>query len=300
LKSVDLATHPTLVFNLGEPITIDFNASRETLKRRDWIGILSVTSNLSREVTVSKTPTWMYITGTQKALDDDDATPMMTKIPNPPGTRATLKGPKMYMLGQTKVMIKQSEEDKGLRIVSGTLKFRRTRLPWKVGSYEARYHLDNAFSVLAISQPFEIAIAHFDWSLHKEKEDTVRDIEKRLLEYVQRCVDIDEETSPPLDPNEDIWSRCQPDEDIIDAGQLTLDTEIPKIPMLLANVWRCFSYSLAGFAKYKEDVAGRIVYGIRQIFDVEFSWKAVNVLRTVRVLANRVSSIARLFSTGLS
>ncbi|KAJ3411983.1 phosphatidylethanolamine N-methyltransferase [Chytridiales sp. JEL 0842] len=275
LRSADLVSASPLSFKLGEPITIEFNCAREFLKRKDWIGIFSVTSNLSREVTVSKTATWLYLSGSQQALDDDDATPLMKKLPTTSPTSTTGKPvtynihePKKYMMGQTLVTVRRSEEDQGLRVVTGQLTFRRTKLPWKIGSYEVRYHLDNAFSVLAISQPFEICVEPFQWAAYSGKEETLKLIELTLVEYVQRCLDFGSDAKR-LDSAEDILSRCEADDEITDT---------------------------AAFTKYKEDVAKNIVYGIHQIFDVEFSWKAVNVLRTVHMLSQRIYEARQLLA----
>ncbi|KAJ3218413.1 phosphatidylethanolamine N-methyltransferase [Dinochytrium kinnereticum] len=216
------------------------------------------------------------------------------------------------MLGETPVTVNRSKNDPGLRVVTGTLKFHRTRLPWKLGAYEARYHLDGSYSVLAISQVFEVVVDPFDWDgreaaagglvealesplfggpdplrsiggsfesrLEDGGEEEVVDtvvvrVIRVLREYVERCVDIDgEEPSPvgeevgvigrgPLGIDEDILEKCVPGEDTPDARS---------------------------FSRYKERVAKRIVYGVRQIFGIDFSWKVVRILGTVRMLARKI------------
>ncbi|KAJ3062320.1 hypothetical protein HDU98_001791, partial [Podochytrium sp. JEL0797] len=42
------------------------------------------------------------------------------------------------------------------------------------------------------------------------------------------------------------------------------------------------------FRVYKEQVAKRIVYGIKQMFGIDFSWHVVGYMGTVRLLARRI------------
>ncbi|ORY45887.1 hypothetical protein BCR33DRAFT_696905 [Rhizoclosmatium globosum] len=290
-------------YQLGTPITIDFTCVRETLKRRDWIGIYPVGENLSTEVTTSKSYSrWMFLTAQVKTEDDDATTPLMTKIPagmivddenstlsgrstplpsidEPRQTRSARKRTislpleQKLLFGNTVVQVRPSDEDEGLRIVSGSLCFRRSKIPWQVGTYEARYHYDGGYSVVAISKPFEIVAECFQWMDDgtgsfgidgglEANEKEIERIEVFLRSHVERCVDIDvRRNEEPLLVNEDILSR------------VVMDAWIPDLNQ---------------FRLYKENVAKRIVYGIKQMFGIDFSWHVVGYMGTVRLLARRI------------
>ncbi|KAI9328866.1 phospholipid methyltransferase-domain-containing protein, partial [Obelidium mucronatum] len=255
-------------FQLGNPITIQFTCARETLKRRDWIGIYPAGENLSTEVTTSKSYSrWMFLTATVKNEDDDT-------VP---------------------------DEDQGLRVVTGNLCFRRGKIPWQVGTYEARYHYDGGYSVVAISKPFEIVAECFQWmddsgavvvgragqelgGLEKNENEILR-IEAFLRVHVERCVDVDVlgKGGIPLDVNEDILARVEMDEWIKDLSE---NEYIFYLAWL--GVFLTVFFFEADFRIYKENVAKRIVYGIKQMFGIEFSWHVVGYMGTVRLLARRV------------
>ncbi|KAI8616335.1 phospholipid methyltransferase-domain-containing protein [Chytriomyces sp. MP71] len=253
-------------FQLGMPITIQFTCVRETLKRRDWIGIYPVGDNLSTEVTTSKSfSRWMFLTATPKNTDDDNMTPLMTKVPagyesslrnvnaiphpiveEPEATRTTrsttrkLQGvmaalplEQELLFGNTIVHVRPSDEDQGLRIVTGSLLFRRSKVPWQCGTYEARYHYDGGYSVVTFSRPFEIVAECFQWndlplnqSLRNQAlsaasfDIEVQRIEAFLRGPVELCVDIDvSKGESPLDVNEDILGRVVMDEWIEDLSE---------------------------------------------------------------------------------
>ncbi|KAJ3394870.1 phosphatidylethanolamine N-methyltransferase [Entophlyctis sp. JEL0112] len=269
-------------FKLGTPISIQFTCARETLKRRDWIGIYAVGENLSAEVTTSKSYSrWMFLTATV-TNDDDETTPLMTKIPagyrQPPGDsedasgdncQPALRKDQTLLFGNTLVTVRPSDEDEGLRVVTGTLLFSRSKIPWKVGTYEARYHHDGRYSVIAISKPFEIVAECFAWNeevsrepLSETNESEIERIESFLRVHVERCVDIDvSKGDNPLDVNDDILSRVVMDAWIDDLKQ---------------------------FNEYKEGVAKRIVYGVKEMFGIEFSWHVIGSMRTVKVLSRKI------------
>ncbi|KAJ3114146.1 phosphatidylethanolamine N-methyltransferase [Physocladia obscura] len=282
-------------FHLGAPIMVQFECVRETLKRRDWIGIYPAAENLSTEVTTSKSYSrWLFLTNTVKNDDDDATIPLMTKVPitdeetalalatgesnanvaadaEESTRRRNISLEQRLMFGNTIVTVRPSEEDQGLRIVTGELLFKRSRIPWQVGTYEARYHHDGGYSVVAISSPFEIVAECFAWDeditmgsgpFSEACEEEISRIEAFLRVHVERCVDIDGiEGHERLDLNEDILARVVMDEWIADLNQ---------------------------FKVYKEQVAKRIVYGIKQMFGIEFSWHVVGFMGTVRLLARRI------------
>ncbi|KAJ3058114.1 phosphatidylethanolamine N-methyltransferase [Podochytrium sp. JEL0797] len=247
-------------FQLGTPITIQFSCVRETLKRRDWIGIYLAGENLSTEVTTSKSHSrWMFLTNTVKSENDESA-PMMTKLPananldtqssdessttstvasvtssplvaEPRQTRSTAKKRVLslpmeqhLLFGNTRVLVRPSDEDQGLRVVTGNLCFHRSRIPWQCGTYEARYQYDGGYSVVTISQRFEIVAECFQWmdgccaegGLEANEKEIER-IEGFLRVHVERCVDVDVgRGGVVLDVKEDILGRVVMDEWIAD------------------------------------------------------------------------------------
>ncbi|KAJ3026313.1 UNVERIFIED_CONTAM: phosphatidylethanolamine N-methyltransferase [Siphonaria sp. JEL0065] len=312
-------------FQLGTPITIQFTCARETLKRRDWIGIYRAGENLSTEVTTSKSYSrWMFLTATVKN-EDDDTVPLMTKIPvgatsdvespgsisssprtaplpaldEPRQTRsarqrtASLPMEQKLLFGKTMVQVRPSDEDQGLRIVTGNLCFRRGKIPWQVGTYEARYHYDGGYSVVTISKPFEIVAECFQWmddgnggmfgangGLEANEKEIYR-IEAFLRVHVERCVDVDVlgQGHVPLDVNEDILARVEMDDWIAD---------LSKDYLVFDSRTSVFIIHVDQFRTYRENVAKRIVYGIKQMFGIEFSWHVVGYMGTVRLLARRI------------
>ncbi|KAJ3314935.1 phosphatidylethanolamine N-methyltransferase, partial [Blyttiomyces sp. JEL0837] len=257
-----------LVFKLGDPIEIQFTCARETIKRRDWIGIYVVGHNLSTEVTTSKANgRWMFLTGTCKVDDDDATTPLMRKAPSDliqqqrgdldeqnqdriysqPKNRLLGMAPAPLLLGKTLVTVRTSEEDEGLRVVTGRLKFSGARMPWNLGRFEARYHTDGGYSVVTVSRPFSIVVDVFDWNKERSGvEEVVEEVAERLRVFAEKCCDLSVgDGDRELGLEEDIISRSVRAEGLTDSA----------------------------FAKYQEEVAKRIVYGIKMIFKIEFSWK---------------------------
>ncbi|KAI8813693.1 phospholipid methyltransferase-domain-containing protein [Cladochytrium replicatum] len=207
------------VFVLGEPIVLEFTAPRETIKHNDWIGLYNIAQNHRRDLTTSQSRgRWLFLTSSKRY--DEDALPALV----------------------VKRILPSS--DPGLRIVRGRLTFRGDLLPWTVGLYEARYHYDIKYQVLARSITFEVVADRFepdvgeDLTLDMNGEEIVAAIEKTLLPFVARAIDIEY----------DIRNET--------------DTVVSR----------------------------RIVYAIKQVFGIDFSWKVVDFLRTVHKLAERVGN----------
>ncbi|CAG8616623.1 10572_t:CDS:2, partial [Racocetra persica] len=139
-----------ITFELGAPIHISWTAPQNHT-RRDWIGIYKVTSNLSKEVTnVSSRGRFVYVS------------PEEGEESNP-----------------------HSENDNDNKLVdSGEAWFKGDLLPWEVGTYEFRYHHDDRYDVMTISQPFEIAAI-------AQKSDDLHVIEQSVLTLVQRVLESD-------------------------------------------------------------------------------------------------------------
>lgn len=107
-----------VTFELGSPICVKWIAPKSH-SRLDWIGIYKVTANSSKMVTsVSSKGRYVYVTPEE---DDSDT---------------------------------RSNSD---QVETGDVCFKGDKLPWEVGTYEFRYHHDKKYSVMAVSQPFEIA-----------------------------------------------------------------------------------------------------------------------------------------------
>ncbi|CAG8506760.1 3796_t:CDS:2 [Racocetra fulgida] len=68
--------------------------------------------------------------------------------------------------------------EEGEVVDSGEVWFKGDLLPWETGTYEFRYHHDDGYEVMTISQPFEIA-------------DDLHVIEQSVLTLVQRVLDSD-------------------------------------------------------------------------------------------------------------
>ncbi|KAJ1564852.1 phosphatidylethanolamine N-methyltransferase, partial [Cladochytrium tenue] len=227
-------------FELGEPIMIQFTCARETMKQRDWIGIYLVGSNLSREVTTFNTSdNWMFVVGARKVEEADPLAPMMKRmsdderdaflksspqfIPKESSVDGLSQSSPQYLrFGRTVVTVRMSEEDQGLRVVTGRVVFRGKPLPWETGVYEARYHPDGKYAVAAVSEPFELVAERFAWpepkGAHKESAGDGDDVDvdgevleesdgdevdgeqndamllvrvrEALLNFVERCLDL--------------------------------------------------------------------------------------------------------------
>ncbi|KAI9328916.1 phospholipid methyltransferase-domain-containing protein [Zopfochytrium polystomum] len=201
--ATDGLPEPKFRFLLGDPILIQFTCARETLKRKDWIGIYPVGSNLSDELTTFRSNgRWMFLTGSRRTL----------------------------------VSVRMSSEDQGLRVVTGRLEFRGARIPWSPGVYEARYHCDGGYAVVTRSEPFEVVAERFAWDDHDHLGAAAGDLEARVAravrDFVERCLDVrhrpmwergggggggggrQEEAMPWLEVDDDVMGRCWLPEDV--------------------------------------------------------------------------------------
>jgi phosphatidylethanolamine N-methyltransferase len=114
-----------ITFELGSPICFKWSAPKNH-SRLDWIGIYKVTANSSKIVTsVSSKGRYVYVTPEE---DDSDTGFNSTK-----------------------------NIDSSDQVETGDVCFKGDQIPWEVGTYEFRYHHDNKYGVMAVSQPFEIA-----------------------------------------------------------------------------------------------------------------------------------------------
>ncbi|CAB4392806.1 unnamed protein product [Rhizophagus irregularis] len=144
-----------ITFELGSPICVKWTAPKNH-SRLDWIGIYKVTANSSKMVTsVSSKGRYFYVTPEE---DDSDT-------------------------GSKNI-------DNNDQVETGDVCFKGDKLPWEVGTYEFRYHHDKKYGVMAVSQPFEIAVNAPECVLDLPA------IEQTVLTLVQRALD----SNPALIP----------------------------------------------------------------------------------------------------
>ncbi|KAI8913312.1 phospholipid methyltransferase-domain-containing protein [Gorgonomyces haynaldii] len=199
-------------FRLGEPIVIEFTASRETMKRKDWIGLYGVHQNFDPDLTTSKCDwKWSYVAGRSKIISSTSG------MVNP-----WKKSSDGYLFGKTPVTIEHSENDPGLRIVTGRLVFEREQLPWQIGAFEARYHYDGKYVVLARSEQFQITLELDPIVVPVRDSMTEQFLVKEIKPYVSRCLEMDD-----LDPHQSMLDTVQVPSLLIDEG-VTIDSSRSK------------------------------------------------------------------------
>lgn len=114
-------------YQLGEPIQVDWTAPA-TCSRKDWIGLYRLGGNKSKLVTrIRSQGRWHGI-----YPDEWDGN---------------------VSLAQEGASGSQGESDPAK---SGSLLFKESRLFWKTGQYEFRYHHDGKHNVMTVSKPFQI------------------------------------------------------------------------------------------------------------------------------------------------
>jgi phosphatidylethanolamine N-methyltransferase len=227
----------------GEPIRVDFVGCRETMKRKDWVGIYEIGANFDKTITTSTCGTrWGYLAGDIQPSQDPT---------NPDGRLFTRTKSRQLYFGSTPVTLTKSLVP-GLRLVNGIITFDKMMVPWKTGVYEFRYHHDGKYDVIATSIPFEIVLPE------KVTITGPRDIANQLLPVVKRCLDLG---------NEDFRA---------DEGML------PRLPISPLN------------GNYERQVSERIIYAIKEMYGVDFSWKAIDNLYSLENLAERVIVVVDL------
>lgn len=214
----------TMTFEYGSPLRVTWTAPARHSKK-DWIGLYMVSDNRSREKTeVSTLGRWVPT----NARSYDNPT-LDTNI----------------VVAEHKI----SDEDNESGVVGGEVVFEGDKLWWTQGVFEFRYHHDGNHKVMAVSEPFEIALGKF------EEDDVDVDakgmyaaaIESILLPVIRNCLDRDPEIAPK-DETEVFGSHVERD------------------------------------GKY----AKRIVYAVREMFGIEFAPAVVLADRNVRKLAWRI------------
>ncbi|KAJ3092628.1 phosphatidylethanolamine N-methyltransferase [Quaeritorhiza haematococci] len=303
-----------IVFKLGEPITIEFTTTRESVKPKDWIGIYKVTQNFKRDLTTSRSGgRWLFVTGNYKDAvvpssengsvsspatattpTDDTNAPVIVMAAS---SSSADEESKTGLLGKIPVEVTPIADEPGLRLVRGRITFRGFLLPWECGVYEARYHHDGKYVVCAISRPFEIVVDPYrspisdgnsasaadqedqttvasapeegttEATVYEEEE--IARIEAKLCRVVETCLEL--ESNPTV-------SSAGGDGECV----LGMDDDILEVAQ------RVFPSDGVSVSKYQEEVSSRIVYTVKQTFGVEFSWKVVGLVVSVRKFARRI------------
>ncbi|KAI1315391.1 phosphatidylethanolamine N-methyltransferase [Mortierella claussenii] len=163
------------VFQLGERITVEWTAPLNH-GSKDWIGIYKVSSNASfKSTNVASKGRYLYINregaaglGEAEEGIDDHA------------------GKGDGEVTEEEVVWVDDQEICRSRVV-----FLGDKLPWFEGQFEFRYHHHDRYNVMAYTVPFEISLESAD-----PKELSIGSIGQKLLTYVQRCFNLDEDTMP--------------------------------------------------------------------------------------------------------
>ncbi|KAJ3034054.1 phosphatidylethanolamine N-methyltransferase [Rhizophlyctis rosea] len=154
-------------------------------------------------------------------------------------------------IGTTEVVV---ENVGGVDMVRGSVTLRGSQLPWKCGRYEIRYHFDSGYAVITSLPTIEIYVTPFMWpsssSIPNPSDEKTR-IVTTLRGLVSRCLGGD------VSPQDDIWEGIRGG-----AG--------------------------ADVGKGREVVAKRIVYGVKQVFGIDFSFRVLEVVRSVEGFGERI------------
>lgn len=149
-------------FFIGERIKVDWIAP-EYHAPKDWIGIYRITSNPSKQTTsTSSHGKWYWTNVVYKQENDEKVSVFPPDVP--------LK-------------------------INGSIIFSGTKLPWREGTYEIRYHHNGKHKVMAKSIPFEIIAPPMP---DRDDEDAIQVL---LLRLVQNVLDNDPVKMPmsPID-----------------------------------------------------------------------------------------------------
>jgi phosphatidylethanolamine N-methyltransferase len=158
-------------FEYGAPLKVKWQAPANHSKR-DWIGLYMVGHNDSRNITrVASSGRWIT---TSKGEYDDPA--------------------------EQGILIADVPSFDNNGILTGEVEFSGDKLWWTTGTFEFRYHHDGKHNVMAISEPFEVAVPTFDGNdveVDMKAGGTIRPaVEAALLPILQNCFDRDYDFAP--------------------------------------------------------------------------------------------------------
>eukprot|EP00842_Homolaphlyctis_polyrhiza_P005785 jgi/Hompol1/6207/HPOL_004884-RA len=305
----DASSNEPVIFQLGEPIVIEFTASRDTMKRKDWIALYGINQNFHPDVTTSKCDTrWSYVAGHHKQLipirpseagDTESSVASLTSAvsqfrPSEITFYDETASPWVFShdgktrFGRTEVTVTPYREDPGLRVVRGRLVFAREQLPWQVGTFEARYHYDGKYIVLARSAPFKISLDMCPTVQRSLSPVSVSEAQSDLGSTNQQDRALNG-ASVVLDAVviaaalQDVIERCL---DLnLGKGDEGLDVNEPMLDRIALPAVLLHAVSLK---RYQKDVCRRIVYVIKHLYGIDFSWRVVEMSRTLMNLAERI------------
>lgn len=243
------------IFELGSPILIRWSAPKSTVTPLDWIGIYRVTQNKRRSVTTKSCKgRWLYnLTGRGK--NNEESSEEEKKESWTDEERDQFIKNSKYVTEVKKV--------KGQDIVIGELIFDNNLIPWELGSYEVRYHFNDGYNVLTVSQPFEIIVNEYEIKKGLTEEENIRDIANTLLPVVKCCLFMKDEESLGLE-EDFIDIKGWPNR--VGTGGISSDAE-----------------------KEKNSFSKRLFYSIKMIYGIEFSQKLIDYYSTVQSLAGQIN-----------
>lgn len=171
------AQHLAVTLEYGSPIKVKWTAPTHHGKK-DWVGLYMIADNTSREVTrVASQGRWI---STTKGVYD------------------SARSEEGLLVSDKQTIQWDNATKRGDPLSTGEMEFAGDKLWWTTGVFEFRYHHDGKHNVLAISRPFEIRIAKFDFDdVEVDSTGSVRtEVEKILLPIVRNCFDRDPEIAP--------------------------------------------------------------------------------------------------------
>ncbi|KAG1474918.1 hypothetical protein G6F56_000049 [Rhizopus delemar] len=170
-------------FEVGQPIQVEWKAP-ENHGSQDWIGIFRLGDNKSRQVTsINSRGLWHWI----NAGTDADS-------------QETIFPPEIPIQTQ------------------GKIEFNGNRLPWKVGTYEFRYHHDNKHDVLAISAPFEIKVPAVNCL-------DIETIQMTVLKFIQNTLGNNQDIMPHTPQEEFVGMRETECKHLVDCIEIAYNVE---------------------------------------------------------------------------
>ena len=236
----------------GSPIHVQFTGCRETMKRKDWIGIYPLEANFDPTITTSVCGSkWTFLAGPPPSTISSSAARLFTRSSD-----------RLVYYGDTLVSLTKSSIP-GLRIVTGQVLMNDLMIPWKCGVYEIRYHHDGKYNVITRTKPFRIVLpvayptrtifqvissedAKLQFLIEKDDFEILAsdlssdDIINTLLPLVKTCLSIPSDEI--LDIDEGILARISVPAKYLDSGTFTIITRFnSSINSLYGQVSQAYS-----------------------------------------------------------
>lgn len=143
------------VFEMGKEIKVEWRAP-DYHGAEDWIGIFELKANKSKHITnISSRGLWHWVNAAKSTKSDDIVFPPETPL-----------------------------------LTEGSVVFSGSKLPWKAGIYEFRYHHDNKHNVMAHSVQFEVKAPAAPSVINMETTQNT------VLKFVQDILDNNTDIMP--------------------------------------------------------------------------------------------------------